>query len=119
MCNQRLCGNVVNIKYCVCVSVCLSVSVALVSHTAIPLKELTKRKLLSHSLRDWQQEHRVKFVEDFIQTSQTIPHFLSCVFTGGESWVCQYNPERKTSQHGAENKITQMFRKFHLQKSRT
>jgi hypothetical protein len=43
-------------------------------------------KFLPHSLTHKQKEQRVMAYENFIQTCQTSPCFLSCAITGEKSW---------------------------------
>jgi hypothetical protein len=62
-------------------------------------EDLRKRKICAtfvpHSLTDEQKQRRLTSCQVFIQSCQENPSFLDCIVIGDESWIFQYDPEKK------------------------
>jgi hypothetical protein len=59
-------------------------------------------EFVPHILTNEQSEHKVPTCEDVIWTSQTSPHILNFIIIGDESFVFQYNPDRKSGWNGEQ-----------------
>ncbi|XKL67568.1 hypothetical protein PGB90_003059 [Kerria lacca] len=72
---------------------------------ALILKEkMNRRKVCSrfvpHFLTPEQKETRTKCCQDFIETCDTTPDFLTSIVTGEETWCFQYHSSTKRQSSG-------------------